>query len=91
VTHYTARGGMYSGRMDDKNFAFAKSSLCLVLFSVAARDGLDPREVNGEACTPLSDEACMPTNITFSVMRSMSIYFIDSSIALSSSNINARG
>jgi hypothetical protein len=39
------------------NFVFSKSSRCLVLFSVVGRDGPDPRAFDGEACTPLVDEA----------------------------------
>jgi hypothetical protein len=38
------------------NLAFTRSSLCLVLFSSACRDGLD-RAVDGDACTILVDEA----------------------------------
>jgi hypothetical protein len=59
--------------MDGISFAFAKSSQCLVLFSVAYRDGLDPRVVDEDAYTPLFDEAWMPTDITFSTMRSIRI------------------
>jgi hypothetical protein len=91
-----ARGRMYSGKMVEISFAFARSSLCFVLFSVTTQDGLDPRAIDEEACTPLVDEPCTPTDITLSymtlsVMRSMSTSFTDSSTALSSSDIHACG
>jgi hypothetical protein len=78
------------------SFTFYRSSLCLVLFSVMTRDGMDSQVVNGEAYTPLVDDGCTPTeitllDITLSVMRSMSTSFIDSSTALSSLDIHARG
>jgi hypothetical protein len=71
------------------NFTFSRSSLCLVLFSANGQDGSAPREVDGEACTPLVDDTCTPTYITLSdmtlsVMRSMSTSFIDSSKSNSS-------
>jgi hypothetical protein len=49
-----------------------------------------------EAWTPPVDDACTPADILlsdmiFSVLRSTSIYFIDSSSVLSSSNIRTRG
>jgi hypothetical protein len=76
--------------MDGISFAFTKSSRCLVLFSVAARDGPDPRAVDGEACTPHVDEAWMPADITFSAMRSIRISSMDFSAALISSDMHTR-
>jgi hypothetical protein len=65
--------------------------MCLVLFYVDGRDGLSPRAVNGEACTPLVEDSCTPTDITLSymtllVMSSMSTSFTDSLTTLSSSD-----
>ena len=78
------------------SFAFSRSSLCLVLFSVMTRDGPDPRAVDGEAYTPLVDDACTPTYITLSYItlafiRLMSTSFTDSSTALSYVDIHAHG
>jgi hypothetical protein len=71
-------------------FTFAKSSRCLVHFSVASRDGLDPQAVDEDACTPLVDEASIPMDMTFSAMRSMRIYSMDFSTTLNSLDMHAR-
>jgi hypothetical protein len=76
------------------NLAFARSSLCLVHFSSDGRDGL-ARAVDGEAGSPLVDDACTPvdnplSDMTLSVIRSRSTSVTDSSTALSSSDIRAR-
>ena len=78
------------------NFAFSRSSLCLVLFSTDGQDGLVLRLVDKEACTPLFDDACTPTDITLSdmtlsFMRLMSTSLIDSLSALSSLEIHSHG
>jgi hypothetical protein len=72
------------------SFTFTKSSRCLVHFSVAARDGPDPRAVDGDACTPLVDEAWTPVDMTFSAMRSMRISSMDFSTVLKSPDMHAR-
>jgi hypothetical protein len=72
------------------SFALTKSSRCLVCFFVAAWDGPDPRAVDGDACTPLVDEAWMPSKITFSAMRSIRISSTDFSTVLISSEIHTR-
>jgi hypothetical protein len=65
---------------------FARSSLCLVLFSTDGQDGPDPRAVDGEACIPLVDDACTPIDIdmTLSVMRSIRTSSKTLSVALNS-------
>jgi hypothetical protein len=78
------------------SFTFSRSSLFLVLFFVVGQDGLDSRAVDGEACNPLVENACMPSDITLSditlsFMRSMSTSFTNSLTMLSSSKIHARG
>jgi hypothetical protein len=72
-------------------FAFARSSLCLVLFSTDGRDDLAPRVVDGEACSPLIDDACIPIDIdiTHLVMRSMRTSLTNFSAVLNSSDIHA--
>jgi hypothetical protein len=52
--------------------AFTRSSLCLVRFSSDGRDG-PSRAVDGEADSPLMDDACIPVDIdmTLSVIRSI--------------------
>jgi hypothetical protein len=47
------------------SLAFAMSSLCLVHFSVVCRDG-PARAVDGEAATPLDDEAWTLVDIPLS-------------------------
>jgi hypothetical protein len=71
-------------------FTFSKSSQCLVHFSVIVREGLDRCGVDGDACTPLVDEACAPVDMTFSAMRSMRISSMDFSTALKSPDIHAQ-
>jgi hypothetical protein len=56
------------------SFASSKSLRCLLSFSVAIQDGPDQRAVDGEACNPLIDEACAPSDMTFYAMRSIKIY-----------------
>jgi hypothetical protein len=75
------------------NLAFARSSLCLVHFSSDGRDGLALRAVDGEAGSPLVDDACTPVDIdmTLSVMRSIITSSTACSAALNSSDIHARG
>jgi hypothetical protein len=75
------------------SFAFAVSSLCLVLFYVDGWDNLALRVVHREACTILVDEACMPIDIdmTLSIMRSIKTSSTTFSAALKSSDIHARG
>jgi hypothetical protein len=54
------------------SFTFAKLSRCLLRFSAVGR--LDQCcAVDEDASNPHVDEACTPTNITFSSMRSVRI------------------
>jgi hypothetical protein len=69
---------------------FAKSSRCLLLFSVTFLEGLDRRAVDGDACIPLIYEACTPVDKAFSSMRSMRIYSTDFSTTLRFPDIHAR-
>jgi hypothetical protein len=76
------------------NLAFTRSSLCLVHFSSVGRDGL-ARAVDGEADSPLIDDACRPvdnplSDMTLSVIKSRSTSVTDSSTVVSSSDIRAR-
>jgi hypothetical protein len=73
------------------SLAFAMSSLCLVRFSTVCRDG-PARAVDGEAATPLDDEAWTPvdiplSDITLLVLKLASTSLTDSSAALSSSDM----
>jgi hypothetical protein len=76
------------------NLAFMRSSLCLVCFSFAGRDGL-ARAVDGEVDSPLVDDACRLvdnplSDMTLSVIKSRSTYVTNSSTAVSSSVIRTR-
>jgi hypothetical protein len=76
------------------NLAFTRSSLCLVRFSFYGRYG-PSRAVNGEARSPLVDDACTPvdnplSDMTLSIISSRSNYVTDSLTALSSSDICTR-
>jgi hypothetical protein len=76
------------------NLAFMISSLCFVHFSSFGQDG-PARAVDGEACSPFVEDACTPvdtplSNMTLSVIKSRRTYVIDSSTAVSSSDIRAR-
>jgi hypothetical protein len=70
------------------------SSLCLVLLSAPARD-VPAQAVNGEACTPLVDDAQTPMVIILSdmallVIKSRRTSVTDSSSAVSSSDIRTQ-
>jgi hypothetical protein len=82
---------MRSGNIVRISFAFARSSLCLAIFSVMTQDGIDPRAFDGEACTHLVDETCTPKDINLLVMRSMSTSFTDSLTALICLDIHTCG
>jgi len=62
----------------------------LVHFSVTTQDGLDPRVVNGDACTPLVDEAWTIVYMTFLAMRSMRISLKNFSTSLKSLDMHAQ-
>jgi hypothetical protein len=64
------------------SFTFSKSSRCLLRFSVTIQDDLDRHAVDEEACNPLFDDACGPTDMTFFSMRSIIISSMDFSTAL---------
>ena len=71
-------------------------SLCFVLVFVVVQEGPAPRAVEGEAWTPLVDDAYTPSYIlisymTLSVINSNRNSLTSFSIALSSSDIQARG
>jgi hypothetical protein len=72
------------------SLAFAKSSMCLVHFSSANRDGPALRAVDGEAVSPLVDDACILVDIdmTLSVMRSIKNSSTNLSAAFKLSNIH---
>jgi hypothetical protein len=75
--------------MDGTNFALATSFLCLVLLSTPVRDVL-ARAIDGEAFTPLVDDAFKPVenplfDMILSAMRLASTSLTDSSVALNSS------
>jgi hypothetical protein len=76
------------------NLAFARSSLFLVHFSSADRDG-SARALDREASSPLVDDACRPvdnplSDMTLSVIKSRSTFVTNSSTVVSSLNIRAR-
>ena len=73
------------------SLVFTMSSLYLVCFSTVCQDG-PARAVDGEAATPLDDEAWtlvdIPlSDITLSVLKLASTSLNDSSVALISSNM----
>jgi hypothetical protein len=77
--------------MDGTNFALAISSLCLVLLSAPTLD-VPAQEVNGEAFTPLVNDACEPvdnprSDMTLSALRLASTSLTYSSAMLNSSDI----
>jgi hypothetical protein len=72
------------------SFAFTKSSRFLVCFSIVVQEGPDRHAVDGDACTPLVDEACVPVDMTFSAMRSMRVSSTYFYTVLKSPNIHAR-
>jgi hypothetical protein len=76
------------------NLAFARSSLCLVHFSSVGRDG-PAQAMDGEATSPLVDDACRPvdsplSDMNLSVLKSRSTLVTDSSTVVSSLDIHAR-
>jgi hypothetical protein len=86
------KGGIYASKMFGIDLTFARSSLCFILISVTILEVPSPREVDGEYWTPHVDDACTPADIllsdmTFSVLRSMSTSFADSSSVVRSSDI----
>jgi hypothetical protein len=70
------------------SFTFARSSRCLLLFSITVQDGPDQSAVDEDACNPLVDEAYSPTNMTFSTIRSIRISLIYFSTTLRSSDMH---
>jgi hypothetical protein len=75
------------------NLSFARSSLCLVRFLSDGQDGLAPQAVDGEASSPLINDACTPVDIdmTLLVMSSIKTYSKTFSTTLNSSDIHTRG
>jgi hypothetical protein len=76
------------------SLAFARSSLCFVGFSSTCWDG-PIQAVDGEATTPLFDDAWNPVDIplsdmTLSVLKSRRTSVTNSSIAVSSSDIHTQ-
>jgi hypothetical protein len=74
------------------NLTFVRSSLCLVHFSSAGRDG-PAQAVDGDACLALVDEAWIPSNIdmTLSVIKSIKNSSVSFSTALNSFDMHTRG
>jgi hypothetical protein len=70
------------------SLSFARSSLCLVLFLSAGRDG-PARAVDGEACTPHVDDACTPVDNPLPDMVLSSIRLIRTSVAVASSVVSS--
>jgi hypothetical protein len=73
------------------SLAFTRSSLCLVLFSLAGQDGLY-QAVDGEACTPCIDDAYTHVdnplpNMVISAINSIRTSIAVASLAMSSSDI----
>jgi hypothetical protein len=82
---------MYDGNMVGTNFVLATLSLCLVIESTSARD-VPAQEVDGEATTPLDNEAWTPMDIplsymTLSILKLESTSLTDSSAVLSLLNM----
>jgi hypothetical protein len=82
---------MQAGRIVGTNFVLVASSLCLVLDSAPNRDVL-AQAVDGEAATPLENEAWTPvdiplSNMTLFVLKLASTSLTNSSAALSSSDM----
>ena len=75
------------------SLAFSKSSLCLVRFSSDYWDDPASRVVDGEAGSPLLDDACIPVDIdmTLSFMRLIKTSSATPSAMLKSSDIHAQG
>jgi hypothetical protein len=74
------------------SLAFAKSSLCLVHPFTGWSSSW---AVDGEADSPLVEDACIPvdtplSDMTLSVIKSRRTFVTDSSTAVSSSDIRAR-
>jgi hypothetical protein len=69
---------------------FAKSSRCLLHFSVIVQDGPYRREVNVDSCTPLVNKACTTVDRTFTATRSMRLSSMNFSTVLNSPDIHAR-
>jgi hypothetical protein len=80
-----AKGGLYSGKTDGICFALARSSQCFLHFS-AVRPEHFP--VDGDACNFPFNDACIPTDMTLSTMRSTRISSTNFSNALGSLNIH---
>jgi hypothetical protein len=75
------------------NLAFARSFLFLVRFSSDGQDGPALRAVDGEADSPLMDDACIPVDIdmTLSFMSSIRTSSTNFSTVLNSSDIHTQG
>jgi hypothetical protein len=71
---------------------FVRLSLCLVLFSSDGRDG-PAQAVDGEASSPLMDDACIPIDIdmTLLVIKSIKTSSTMLSTMLNSSDIHTWG
>jgi hypothetical protein len=88
------RGGKQVSRMCGISLAFAMSSIFLVFFSSVDRDGL-AQAVEGEAWSPLIDDAWTPIDnplsyMTLSVIKSIKTSSTTFSTVLSSSDIQAQ-
>jgi hypothetical protein len=77
------------------NLTFTTSSLCFIHFSSSSWDG-PARVVEGETCSPLVDDACIPvdnphSDMTLSVINSIKNSSTTFSATLNASDICTRG
>jgi hypothetical protein len=79
------KGGMYSSKTNAIYLTLARSSWCLLRFSVVWPEC---HPVDGDACNPSVYNACIPTYMNLSVMRSTSISSTDFSNMLCSPDIH---
>jgi hypothetical protein len=80
-----AKGGMYSKKTDMIYFVLSRSFQCLLRFSTVWPEC---RLVDGDACNLPVDDACIPIDMTLSVISFTSISSIDFSNSLRSLSIH---
>jgi hypothetical protein len=85
----SAKGGIYSCRIDGMYSALAKSPWCLLLYSVTKLMQVERRPVEGEAYNPLVDDTLIPSDTSFSAMSFLRTSSIDFSRSLGSPDILA--
>jgi hypothetical protein len=72
----------------DRRDLLRVSQIIAVFASFLSQVQLEHRPVDGDACNPAVDDACIPTDMTFSAMRSIKISSTDFSSALCSPDIH---